>query len=55
MVLTATGGLIYDIAGCIKESISSRDYAAPMRYDNVSLVKLSDPNLKGQYKTGVAP
>ena len=51
VVLTATGGLIYDIAGCIKESISSRDYAAPMRYDNVSLVKLSDPSLKGQYKT----
>jgi hypothetical protein len=50
VVLTATGGLIYDIAGCIKESISSREFAVPMRYDNVTLVKLSDPAIKGQYK-----
>ena len=51
VVLTATGSVIYDIAGCIKESHSSREYAAPMRYDNVTLVKLSDPEIKGQYKS----
>lgn len=51
VVLTATGGLIYDACGSIKESIASRQYAAPVCYDQVTLTKLPDPKIKGNYKT----
>jgi hypothetical protein len=51
VVLTATGGLIYDIAGPIQESNSSKDYAVPATYQQVTLGKLSDPNIKGNYKS----
>ena len=51
VVLTATGGLIYDIAGSIQESTSSKHYAVSATYEQVTLVKLPDPNIKGNYKT----
>ena len=51
VVLTATGGLIYDACGSIKESIASRDYAAPVCYDQVTLTRLPDPDLGTSYKT----
>lgn len=51
VVLTATGGLIYDIAGSIQESTSSKDYAVPATYEQVTLAKLPDPDIKGNYKT----
>ena len=51
VVLTATGGLIYDACGVIKESSTSRHYAAPVTYDQVTLTQLPDPDIKGNYKT----
>ena len=51
VVLTATGGLIYDACGVIKESSSSRHYAAPVTYDQVTLTRLPDPDLGTSYKT----
>jgi hypothetical protein len=55
IILTATGGLIYDIAGTIKESQYSKQYAVPATYENVTLVALPDPNIKEQYKTWTTP
>ena len=51
VVLTATGGLIYDACGVIKESSASRHYAAPINYDQVTLTRLPDPDLGSSYKT----
>ena len=51
VILTATGGLIYDACGVIKESSESRDYAAPVCYDQVTLTRLPDPDLGTSYKT----
>jgi len=55
VILTATGGLIYDIAGTIKESLCSKHYAVPATHENVTLVALPDPDIKAQYKAWTTP
>ncbi len=50
VILTATGGLIYDIAGIIKESHGSKHYGIPATYEDITLVALPDPDIKEQYK-----
>lgn len=50
VILTATGGLIYDIAGTITESLCSKHYAVPATHENVTLIALPDPDIKAQYK-----
>lgn len=51
VVLSATGGMVYDIAGPFKQSEGSRDYWTPPSYKRLKLVQLSGPDIKGQYKT----
>jgi hypothetical protein len=55
VILTATGGLIYDIAGTITESLCSKHYAVPATHENVNLVALPDPDIKAQYKAWKTP
>ena len=55
VILTATGGLIYDIAGTITESLCSKHYAVPATHENVTLVALPDPDIKAQYKAWTTP
>lgn len=49
VVLSATGGLLYSIAGPFQQDSGSRDYWEPPIYDNLKLVQLSGPNLPSQY------
>jgi hypothetical protein len=55
IILTATGGLVYDIAGTIQESHWSKRHGVPATYDDVTLMALPDPDIKGQYKTWGTP
>ena len=50
-VLSATGGLIYDIAGPFKQSDGSKNYWTPPSYRHLKLVHLAGPKISGQYKT----
>ncbi len=51
VVLTATGGMTYEAVGTFTEiPLVKRSFVAP-RYDQLTLVRLSDPEIKGSYKT----
>ena len=49
VVLSATGGLLYSIAGPFQQDSGSRHYWDPPIYDNLKLVQLSGPKLPSQY------
>ena len=55
VVLTATGGLIYDIAGSITESQFSKTQSIPATYENVTLVELPSLDINEQYKAWTTP
>lgn len=55
IVLTATGGLIYDNAGTIHESNFSKHYGIPATYETVTLIDLPDPKISEQYKAWGTP
>lgn len=48
-VLSATGGLVYDIAGPFKQSDGSKDHWTPPSYRNLKLVHLAGPKISGRY------
>jgi hypothetical protein len=51
VVLSATGGMIYDLAGPFKQSrITQSNWSSPS-YEKLNLVQLSAPKLYGNYKT----
>lgn len=51
VVLSATGALIYGIAGPFSQGQSSIDYWTPPTYRNLTLVELAGPPVSGSYKT----
>lgn len=51
VVLSATGGMIYDIAGPFKQDQSSLNYWTPPSYQRLKLVQMSGPNITGHYRT----
>ena len=50
VVLSATGGLLYSIAGAFEQDTGSTHYWSPPSYENLKLVQLSGPTPKGGYK-----
>lgn len=51
VILTATGGMTYNISGDFKEiDFVKNDFRKPT-YENVTLVQLSDPEIKGPYSS----
>lgn len=51
VILSATGGMVYDIAGPFQEYIGSREYWTPPSYQNLELIQLSSPAFSGHYST----
>lgn len=51
VVLSATGGMIYDIAGPFKQDMGSQNYWTPPSYERLKLVQLSGPDITGHYRT----
>jgi hypothetical protein len=49
VVLTATGGMTYDLAGSFSGDTPSAAYRVPPRYDNLKLVRLSGPSYNQSY------
>jgi len=49
VVLSATGGLLYSIAGPFKQDSGSRDYWLPPKYANMTLTQLIGPTLPSTY------
>jgi len=49
IVLSATGGLLYSIAGPFKQDSGSRDYWLPPKYANMTLTQLIGPTLPSTY------
>lgn len=45
VVLSATGGLLYSIAGPFKQDSGGRDYWSPPKYTNLTLIQLIGPAL----------
>jgi hypothetical protein len=55
VVLTATGRLTYDVAGRFKVASTVSAYWRPPSYQNLRMVNLSGPRIKGRYKTWSKP
>jgi hypothetical protein len=55
VVLSATGGMVYDIAGPFEQDQGSRDNWTRPSYKNLGLVQLSGPEISGQYKAWSTP
>ena len=49
VVLSATGGLLYSIAGPFKQDSGSRHYWSPPKYTNLTLTQLTGPALPSTY------
>jgi len=49
VVFSATGGLLYSIAGPFKQDSGSRDYWLPPKYANMTLTQLIGPTLPSTY------
>ena len=49
VILSATGGMVYDIAGPFTQDSGSRNDWSPPDYTNLNLVQLSAPEIKGHY------
>jgi hypothetical protein len=50
IVLSATGGLVYDIAGPFRQDLGSSEYWTAPSYEKLRLVQLSGPNIGGHYR-----
>ena len=50
-VLSATGGMLYDIAGSFKQDSSSKNYWKPPSFENLTLVQLPNPDIDGHYSS----
>lgn len=55
VILSATGGMVYDIAGPFKQDLGSKEYWTPPSYERLRLVQLSGPDIKGHYSTWSGP
>jgi hypothetical protein len=51
IILTATGGMTYDAVGSFSEVPLVKTVFKKPRYDQLTLVRLSDPEITGSYKT----
>ena len=51
VILSATGGMVYDIAGPFHQDGGCKHYWRPPSYQNLTLNFLTGPEIKGQYKT----
>ncbi|PUB19271.1 hypothetical protein DFP92_101866 [Yoonia sediminilitoris] len=51
VILSATGGMVYDIAGPFKQDLGSREYWTPPSYERLRLVQLAGPDIAGSYNT----
>lgn len=49
IVLSATGGMVYDIAGPFKQDMGSKTYWTPPSYERLKLVQLTGPEIGGRY------
>ncbi len=50
VILSATGGMVYDIAGPFTQSQGVKHYWTPPSYQNLKLVRLTAPSFDGQYR-----
>jgi hypothetical protein len=55
IILSATGGLTYDIAGTVQQSSWSKKLDVPASHEGVTLIELPDPSIKEQYKAWTTP
>lgn len=51
VIPSATGGMLYEIAGSFQQDSGSPHYWAPPSYSQLKLVQLSGPELKGHFRT----
>jgi hypothetical protein len=51
VILSATGGMLYDIAGPFQQDSGSKDYWTAPSFRRLKMVQLSGPNLQGHYST----
>lgn len=51
VVLTATGGMTYDVAGTFSGNRPSAAFWVPPRYDNLKMVRISGPTKSKPYRT----
>ncbi|MDB9943884.1 hypothetical protein OAD19_02530, partial [Octadecabacter sp.] len=51
VILSATGGMLYDIAGPFQQDSGSRDYWTSPSFRRLKMVQLSGPDLQGHYRT----
>ena len=51
VILSATGGMVYDIAGPFKQGSGVRDYWTGPTFEKLKLVQLSGPEMKGYYNS----
>ena len=54
-VLSATGGMLYDIAGSFKQDSSSKNYWKPPSFEHLTLVQLPNPDIDGHYSSWGRP
>ncbi len=51
IVLSATGGMVYDIAGPFRQDMGSANYWTSPSYERLKLVQLTGPDIRGHYST----
>ena len=51
VILSATGGMLYDIAGPFQQDSGSKDYWTSPSFRRLKMVQLSGPDLQGHYST----
>lgn len=51
VILSATGGMVYDIAGPFKQDSGVRDYWTGPTFEKLKLVQLSGPEMTGYYNS----
>ena len=50
VILSATGGMVYEIAGPFKESHATKNYWTAPSFENLNIVQLSGPKISDQYR-----
>jgi hypothetical protein len=55
VILSATGGMLYDIAGPFEQDLGSIDHWTSPNYKNLKLIQLSGPDISGHYRTWSSP
>ena len=51
VILSATGGMLYDIAGPFQQDSGSKNYWTSPSFRRLKMVQLSGPDLQGHYRT----